>query len=65
MLETNRAPRRIQLIANPVAGGDALAKIQQARTCLAEGGDRVELLLTGGMGTPPASPARRKPATSI
>lgn len=47
MIETNHAPRRIQLIANPVAGGDALAKIKQAQVCLAEQGDRVELFLTG------------------
>ena len=46
MLETSQAPRRIMLIANPVAGGDALARIRQAQESLAARGDRVELLLT-------------------
>ncbi len=44
------SPRRILLIANPVAGGDALAKIHQARECLAARGDQVELRLTGARG---------------
>lgn len=50
MLETSQAPRRITLIANPVAGGDALARIRQAQECLAARGDRVELRLTGARG---------------
>lgn len=50
MSDDRHAPRRITLIANPVAGGDALAKIHQARECLAARGDRVELRLTGARG---------------
>lgn len=50
MTETATLPRHIKLIANPVAGGDATAKIQQAQRCLAEHGARVELSLTGDRG---------------
>lgn len=50
MSEISQSPRRILLIANPVAGGDAMAKIHQARECLAARGDRVELRLTGARG---------------
>ncbi len=42
--------RRIKLIANPVAGGEAMAKIHLAQSCLASGGDHVELYLTGVRG---------------
>ncbi len=50
MTETRHSPQRILLIANPVAGGDALARIEQARECLAARGDQVELRLTGARG---------------
>lgn len=50
MSDERHAPRRITLIANPVAGGDALAKIHQAREALAARGDQVELRLTGARG---------------
>lgn len=50
MSAERHAPRRITLIANPVAGGDALVKIHQARECLAARGDQVELRLTGARG---------------
>ncbi len=42
--------RRIKLIANPVAGGEAMAKIHLAQSCLAGRGDHVELYLTGARG---------------
>lgn len=43
-------PRRIKLIANPIAGGDASDKIRQARLCLEKEGDQVELFLTSARG---------------
>lgn len=50
MAETNNLPRRIKLIANPVAGGDATPKIQQAKACLGAQGAQVELALTAVRG---------------
>jgi len=50
MAETNNLPRRIKVIANPVAGGDATGKIQQAKACLGAQGAQVDLVLTAGRG---------------
>ncbi len=50
MKEARIRPRRIKLIANPVAGGDATGKIRQAQLCLAEQGAQVELFLTRARG---------------
>jgi len=41
---------RIKLIANPVAGGNALPTIRRAEECLVRRGCRVELILTGARG---------------
>lgn len=41
---------RIKLIANPVAGGDARARIARAQAYLEQRGCRVELFLTAGRG---------------
>lgn len=50
MGEAGNQPRHIKLIANPVAGGDAAAKIRQAAACLGRQGARVELSLTSCRG---------------
>lgn len=55
-----KIPRQIKLIANPVAGGDAAAKIRQAELCLAEQGARVELFLTGARGDAARAAAEAK-----
>jgi diacylglycerol kinase (ATP) len=43
-------PKRIVLIANPVAGGDARSRIEKACTALQNRGATVELVLTGSRG---------------
>lgn len=43
-------PRRIKLIANPVAGGNARARIDRARAWLEKQGCTVDLTLTGARG---------------
>ncbi|MEJ2201631.1 MAG: diacylglycerol kinase family lipid kinase [Desulfuromonadaceae bacterium] len=50
MNEVEPLCRRIKLIANPVAGGDALAKIRRVESCLAERGAQVETFLTSARG---------------
>ena len=42
--------RRVQLIANPVAGGDARERIRRAQRRLEQRGCTVELTLTGARG---------------
>lgn len=44
------APRRVKLIANPVAGGDARRRIERARAWLQGRGCAVDLTLTGARG---------------
>ncbi len=44
------SPKKIVLIANPVAGGDARGRIEQARLALKKRGSEVELRLTGARG---------------
>ena len=60
MEDAGKIPRRIKLIANPVAGGDAAAKIHQAELCLAEQGARVELFLTTARGDAARAAAEAK-----
>lgn len=60
MVETGTIPRRIKLIANPVAGGDAAAEIRQAELCLAVEGARVELFLTTARGDAARAAAEAK-----
>ena len=43
-------PKRIRLIANPISGGDARPRIQQAVTLLEQAGAQVDLFLTGKRG---------------
>ncbi len=44
------SPKRIVLIANPVAGGGAAERIEKARACLQRRGASVELVLTTARG---------------
>ncbi|OHB25518.1 MAG: hypothetical protein A2X84_10160 [Desulfuromonadaceae bacterium GWC2_58_13] len=61
-MEAEYRPRHIKLIANPVAGGDATAKIRQAEFCLAKQGARVELFLTAARGDAARAAAEAKSA---
>jgi len=48
--ELRLVPMNIMLIANPIAGGDARRKIEQARACLERRGCNVDLILTAARG---------------
>jgi diacylglycerol kinase (ATP) len=60
MDEVGTIPRKIKLIANPVAGGDAGDKIRQAELCLAKEGAQVELFLTAARGDAARAAAEAK-----
>lgn len=51
---------KIKLIANPVAGGEALAKIRRAEEWLRRRGAQVDLTLTGARGDARAAAARAR-----